>query len=530
MEITDKFDILYARSSNEDSKDSESIENQVALLTQYANAHGFINIRVITDDGYTGTNFNRSGFQEMLALIRHRRVARVIVKDLSRLGRNTIEVGHYIGVVFPRYGVEFISVHDGPESSDPDSLVTQFKNIMNEYYAKDISDKQKLSLQARSNSGRHIASSPAYGYKLDPADRHHWIIDKPSAEVVRLIFNMYNNGLQVAEIARQLSAKKYPAPSYYRNRVVRGSKTEYNPYHWTGSSVTAILKRQEYTGDTVNFKTYHTSFKDKQVHFRDEDEFVIIPDTQEPIITREEYEKAKQRRRSYKRVQKERKSHLLDNMIFCHECSKKMYLNFRNYAGGECYVYICDGYRKKKSCTSHYIQEDAVNSAVIESIQKLQGLYQEGNNICRRIISKSISTRNSEASMMAKARINEITERLNGIQSMEQSLFEQRLNNEISQETFNHITISMNKEASDLRDEYGRFLLLLDSFDDQKKGVAVFMTKLRAFADTPITTADRYIVEQLVDKVTVSESETADKGDRIKIFIHFADVGIIDFE
>ncbi|MDE5945775.1 MAG: recombinase family protein [Oscillospiraceae bacterium] len=133
MEITDKFDILYARSSNEDSKDSESIENQVALLTQYANAHGFINIRVITDDGYTGTNFNRAGFQEMLALIRHRRVARVIVKDLSRLGRNTIEVGHYIGVVFPRYGVEFISVHDVPESSDPDSLVTQFKNIMNEY-------------------------------------------------------------------------------------------------------------------------------------------------------------------------------------------------------------------------------------------------------------------------------------------------------------------------------------------------------------------------------------------------------------
>ena len=209
MDFTDKLDILYARRSSEDGKDGESIENQVALLKQYAADKGYYNIKVVTDDG--------------------------------------------------------------PESSDPDSLVTQFKNIMNEYYAKDISDKQKLSLQARSNSGRHIASTPTYGYKLDPNDRHHWIIDEPAAEVVRLVFKYYNEGMQVSEIARTLEKAKYPAPSHYRKRVVKGSRTEKNPYHWTGSSVTAILKRQEYAGDTVNFKTYHTSFKDKQVRYRDEE-------------------------------------------------------------------------------------------------------------------------------------------------------------------------------------------------------------------------------------------------------------------
>ena len=208
MDFTDKLDILYARRSSEDGKDGESIENQVALLKQYAADKGYYNIKVVTDDGYTGTNFNRPGFQEAFALIQHRRVGRFIVKDLSRLGRNTIEVGQYIGVIFPRFGVEFISIHDGPESSDPDSLVTQFKNIMNEYYAKDISDKQKLSLQARSNSGRHIASTPTYGYKLDPNDRHHWIIDEPAAEVVRLVFKYYNEGMQVSEIARTLEKSK----------------------------------------------------------------------------------------------------------------------------------------------------------------------------------------------------------------------------------------------------------------------------------------------------------------------------------
>ena len=357
MDFTDKLDILYARRSSEDGKDGESIENQIALLKQYAADKGYYNIKVITDDGYTGTNFNRPGFQEALALIQHRRVGRFIVKDLSRLGRNTVEVGQYIGVVFPRFGVEFISVHDGPESGDPDSLITQFKNIMNEYYAKDISDKQKLSLQARSNSGRHIASTPTYGYKLDPNDRYHWIIDEPAAEVVRLVFKYYNEGMQVSEIARRLENAKYPAPSYYRHRVVKGSRTEKNPYHWTSSSVTAILKRQEYVGDTVNFKTYHTSFKDKQVRYRDEESFTIIPNTQEAIISREEYEKAKKRRKSTRRVIQTREKHLLDDMVYCEDCGKKMYLNFRKYAGGNCYVYICDSYRKKKGCTAHYIQE-----------------------------------------------------------------------------------------------------------------------------------------------------------------------------
>ena len=221
----------------------------VPVRTAKATNKGYYNIKVVTDDGYTDTNFNRLGFQEAFALIQYRRVGRFIVKYLSRLGRNTIEVGQYIGVIFPRFGVEFISIHDGPESSDPDSLVTQFKNIMNDY-------------------------------------------DEPATEVVRLVFKYYNEGMQVSEIARTLEKAKYPTPSHYQKRVVKGSRTEKNPYHWTGSSVTAILKRQEYVGDTVNFKTYHTSFKDKQVRYCDEESFTIIRDTQEAIISREEYEKS----------------------------------------------------------------------------------------------------------------------------------------------------------------------------------------------------------------------------------------------
>ena len=219
MNFSDKLDILYARRSSEDGKDGESIENQVALLKQYATDKGYYNIKVVTDDGYTGTNFNRPGFQEAFALIQHRRVGRFIVKDLSRLGRNTIEVGQYIGVIFPRFGVEFISVHDGPESSDPDSLVTQFKNIMNEYYAKDISDKQKLSLQARSNSGRHIASTPTYGYKLDPNDRYQYYIEESHpAIIVPEEFEL----VQAELLRRQNLRRQYNGKSIFAARLVCG--------------------------------------------------------------------------------------------------------------------------------------------------------------------------------------------------------------------------------------------------------------------------------------------------------------------
>jgi site-specific DNA recombinase len=377
----------------------------------------------------------------------------------------------------------------------------------------------------------NIASTPTYGYKLDPDDKHKWVIDEPAAEVVRLVFKHYNDGMQVSEIARTLEKAKYPAPSHYRNRVVKGSRTEKNPYHWTGSSVTAILKRQEYVGDTVNFKTYHTSFKDKQVRYRDEESFTIIRDTQEAIISREEYEKAKKRRKSTKRVIQTREKHLLDDMVFCNECGKKMYLNFRKYASGNCYVYICDSYRKKKGCTSHYIQEAEVIDSVLHAVRRIFDMYRLDKNECRRTLVRWICQRNETKSHEANERVKAITERLDTINKTEQALFEQKLLHEISQETFTNITVSMNAESESLRNEYGNLLILLDSFDDQKKSVPRFLTKAGTFADTEITKDSRYILEQLIEKVTIQEVEITNVHGKptteIRVLVHFVDIGLI---
>lgn len=535
MEYTNLITCIYARRSSEDLKDGESIENQVSLLKQYCTKMGYTNVYVFADDGFTGTNFNRPDFQKMYALIRHRRVKRVIVKDLSRFGRNSIEVGIYLGVDFPRYGVELISISDGPDSSDPDSILTQFKNMMNEFYAKDISDKQKLSLQARSNNGQHIATSPTFGYKLDPENRHHWIIDEPAAKTVRLVFHLYNSGLSIPDIAKELEANKHLSPSAYTGSIMKGSKTANNPYYWCHSSVSAILKRQEYCGDTVNFKTYHKSFKDKQVQYKDEADYVIIKDTQEPIISREEFEKARTRRLSNKRVKRERVVHILDSVVFCGNCGAKMYLNKRtSKKSGDSFVYMCNKYRKQNTCTAHYIQESDLTKKVIQSLLNLFALYKGGIRNCKKVISKAVYSLNETSIKQANERIEEIGKRISEISTLEARLYEDMCLGNITRDVFSSVTESYNKEAESLREEQGETLLLLDSIADKKKGVEVFLHKIAAFADFKEDDIDKCVVEQLIEKVELFETrKTLPSGkdvSTIEVRIHYVDVGMIEIE
>lgn len=226
-----------------------------------------------------------------------------------------------------------------------------------------------------------------------------------------------------------------------------------------------------------------------------------------------------------------REKHLLDDMVYCEDCGKKMYLNFRKYAGGNCYVYICDSYRKKKGCTAHYIQETEVITSVLYDVRRIFDMYRLDKNECRRTLVRWICQRNEREIRDINARIKTITDRLQTINQTEQALFEQKLQDEISQETFTNITVSMNAESESLKNEYGKLLILLDKFDDQKKNVPRFLTKAEAFADTEITKDDRYILEQLVEKVTIQEIETTDiynkPATKVKVLVCFVDIGQI---
>ena len=273
-----RYTILYVRISKDDDAagDSNSITTQLAILQKYANDHAYQNIKVIKDDGYSGTNFNRPGFQEMYSLVKSRQVERILVKDLSRLGRNYIETGRFIDLEFPRYNTQFIAVNENFDSNGGDRFLVAVWNLLNELYAMDISNKQKQSIRAKSDSGRHITSKIPFGYKLDPEDKHKWIIDEPAAETVRVIFRLFNAGKGTTEICRYLTEHKFISPSNHNKQAIKGSRAVADPYYWCVSSVINILDRQEYVGDTVNFKTYHTSFKDKKVRKNSREDYVII--------------------------------------------------------------------------------------------------------------------------------------------------------------------------------------------------------------------------------------------------------------
>ena len=510
MDFTDKLDILYARRSSEDGKDGESIENQVALLKQYAADKGYYNIKVVTDDGYTGTNFNRPGFQEAFALIQHRRVGRFIVKDLSRLGRNTIEVGQYIGVIFPRFGVEFISVHDGPESSDPDSLVTQFKNIMNEYYAKDISDKQKLSLQARSNSGRHIASTPTYGYKLDPNDRHHWIIDEPAAEVVRLVFKYYNEGMQVSEIARTLEKAKYPAPSHYRKRVVKGSRTEKNPYHWTGSSVTAILKRQDYVGDTVNFRTQSASYKNKTVIYNESDKIRIFPDTHPAIISHELFQMAQDRREKTIRHPSRPHKYLFGDYLYCMDCHARMHgRRCGTKSENALYCYECTTYRKSKGCYFHGVPEKYLETEVLQAIQSV--IYKANANPDEfyKTIQKRVEKKSDDCKAVILAELEKSQLRITEIDKYIQGLFEAKVRGEIDGSLFASLKRTYDEEKEQLNVLVAELIGKLHEKNESVNKVKLFMQAIKTY--DAVTELTPQVLADFIEHIEVGKCQNTSK-------------------
>lgn len=535
MEHTNLITCIYARRSNEDAKDGESIENQISLLKQYCANEGYLNINVFTDDGYTGTNFNRPGFQKMFSLIKHRHVKRVIVKDLSRFGRNNLEVSRYLGVEFPRYNVEFISIIDGPDSSDPDNLITQVKNMVNEFYAKDISEKQKHSLRARSNNGQHISTSPVFGYKIDPDDKHHWIIDEPAASTVRMIFELYLKGIAIAEIARKLEENKFLSPSAYTGFIIKGSRTESNPYYWCDSSITAILKRQEYCGDTVNFKTYHKSFKDKAVQYKEEADYVIFKDTQDPIVSREDYEKARERRMSTQRVKQEKVEHLLDTLVFCGDCGSKMYLNKKtNKSVGTFYVYYCNTYRKKEGCCAHYIQENTLVDEVLNVLFSLFVMYNSDKKEFRKRLLRGINSTNLAVTNNTKRRNEEIHKRIQELQEQQGSLHESFIKKEIELNLLNNVTAYISKSISDLEEELGENLIVLDEVADKKLSIKPFLQKLEIYSDHNRDEIDKFIVSQFVERIELYEKkETGTNGKEIstvKPKIYFSGIGYINIE
>ena len=304
-----KITALYERLSRDDdlTGDSNSIINQKKLLEDYAKEHGFTNCVHFTDDGWSGANFDRPNWKRMIAAIEAGEVSHVLVKDLSRVGRDYLQVGFYTEVMFREHGVRFVAIANGVDSDKRESSeFAPFLNIMNEWYVRDSSRKIKSVLRAKGMSGIHTNSIGIYGYKKDPNDKNHWIVDDEAAEVVRRIYRMAIEGKGPYEIARILASEKVERPSYYLTQRGLGKhKTSYNPdepYTWRGGTVADILSKPEYIGHTVNFRTYKESYKDKHSKMTPKEDLVIFENTQEAIIDKETWERVQTLRKTIRRT------------------------------------------------------------------------------------------------------------------------------------------------------------------------------------------------------------------------------------
>ena len=517
-----KITILYCRLSNEDLVDGESnsIANQRSILTSYAASHGFTNTKVLVDDGYTGTNFNRPGVQEGLALVEQGLVGTWIVKDMSRFGRDYLQVGRFTEIVFPSYDVRFIAVNDAVDSAKGDNDFTVIRNVFNDFYAKDTSKKVRAVMKAKGTSGKHLGKPP-YGYRSDPQDKDHWILDEDAAPVVKHIFDLAIAGKGPSQIARILEADGVlTTKALYAQR--KGKPMPERPCHWVEQSVAGILERMEYTGCVCNFKTYSKSYKlRKRIPNAPEDMF-ILPDTQEAIITQEQWDRVQELRQHKRRMTKAERQGLFSGLVVCADCGSKLHFaTCKNFDGKQDH-YVCAKYKSGRgTCSAHYIREDVLRDVVLERIRAVTEYiradvegFQEDWLMCQR--------EEQEKSIREdKRRLEKAKKRLADIDKLITRIYEDMVLGDLSQERYQKMLEGYEAEQAALSNEVIGLEDWVATREEMEDNVDQFLALLEKYVDIPELTTT--IVNEFVKQIIVyaPDKSSGKRTQKVKIVFNF---------
>ena len=517
-----KITILYCRLSNEDALDGESnsIANQRAILTRYAAERGFTNTRILVDDGYTGTNFNRPGVQEGLSLVEQGLVGVWIVKDMSRFGRDYLQVGRYTEIVFPSYDVRFIAVNDGVDSERGDNDFTPFRNLFNDFYAKDTSKKVRSVMKPRGTSGKHLGKPP-YGYQPDPQDKDHWILDEDAAPVVKRIFDLAIAGAGPSRIARILEADGVlTTKALYAQR--RGKPMPERPCHWVEQSVVGILERMEYTGCVCNFKTYSKSYKLKKRIPNTSEDMFILPNTQEAIVPKEQWDRVQELRQHKRRPVKGERQGMFAGLAVCADCGSKLHFaTCKNFDGKQDH-YVCAKYKSGRgTCSAHYIREDVLRDVVLERIRAVTEYiradvegFQEDWLMCRR--------EEQEKSIREdKRRLEKAKKRLADIDKLITRIYEDMVLGNLSQERYQKMLEGYEAEQAALNNE----IIGLDDWvatrEEMEDNVDQFLALLEKYVDIPELT--QTIVNEFIKQIIVyaPDKSSGKRTQKVKIVFNF---------
>lgn len=526
---------IYCRLSRDDGMegDSNSVANQKKLLMKYAKENNLTNTKFYVDDGYTGTNFNRPGFQNMIDDIEAGYITTIIVKDMSRLGRDYLQVGYYTDDYFPEKNVRFIAVNDCVDSADGENELAPFRNVMNEMYARDISRKVRSSHRIRGNAGEPL-SQPPYGYMKDPDNSKRWIVDEEAAQVVKDVFKMCIEGKGNETIARILQERQILVPmAYWQSKGLGrgGKKTQANPYKWCKSTIAKMLAQQEYCGDVINFKTYSKNFKNKARLPNPPESWAIFKDVHEPIIEREMFEKVQEiiKKQTKRRPPKEGngEKNMFTGLLYCADCGSKMWYHVRHNKETT-YFFSCSNYKGDRgTCEStHYIRADSVEMIVQCELERLAQIvhYNEEAfaNLLEEKVNKDIVKEQKvieEAIQKAKARSQEVSR-------LYERLYEDNVNGKVTDSWFMELSHKYEVEREELKKKILEYNKKLSEIAQVRDGKEHFLSCVRRFAEMREITP--MILQELIEKIEVSATEGTGLNRTQSVVIHYKFIGELD--
>ena len=529
----EKITALYCRLSVDDEKkdaESNSITNQKQILLDYCQKQGFTNTMFFVDDGISGTSFERGGFQQMQKMVEEGKICRVIVKDLSRFGREMVEAGRLTQIVYPSLGVTFISLHENVNSTTGEGMeMLPFYNIFNEWYAAQTSKKIRAVWQSKAENGKRVSPTVPFGYVKDLDDKEKWLIDEPAAEVVRKIYALCLAGRGPSQIARQLEKEKILVPSAYYESVGRShaQKVPTNPYSWDQKTVVGIIENRQYTGCAVNFKSTTVSYKvHKKIHNATED-YQIIPNMQEPIISEEQWLRVQELRKHRRRPTATGRASLFSGLVYCPDCGAKLHFCAAKSLKRNQEFWRCSNYKDGRgTCQIHYIRDVVLERIVLEAISSLADFVKCHEPVFLYMLAKKTNAMRQKEHKRLEQAVEQGTKRIAEIDRLIEKVFEQNAIGVLSDERFSKMLQSYEKKQKALTQEVAESRQTLEEAKQKATDLRLLLRTLREM--TEINELTPTLVNSLIERIEVHNNDKSSGHCYVKVDIYFTAVGMID--
>lgn len=523
---------LYERLSRDDNLEGESysIGNQKKLLTKVAKEKGYTNLVHFLDDGISGVTMDRPGFNDMMEQLAAGKAAAVFVKDLSRLGRNYIEVGRLTEEFFPEHDIRLVAVSDNIDTAEGENELAPIRNLFNEWYARDISKKRRISNKIKGNAGEPMGPPP-YGYKKAPDDPKRWIVDEEAAQVVRRVFRMTLDGYGTEQIATIFSEEKILTPiAYWREKGVNrpGKSKLRGPYMWNSSTVTHILSLQEYCGDILNFKTYSKSYKNKKRLANDRENWVIFQDVHEPIIERAVFEQVQQKRgKIRKRRTHEGERNMFSGLLVCADCGHNLHFHF-NQGNPDIKYFNCSNYKGNRgTCTStHYVRVDFLEQVVLGEIRRLTKFASQfEDEFVKAVIGHSQQAEATDRKLKEKE-LKALQARDEELDGLFERIYEDNVSGKLSDDRFARMSRRYEEEQKELAEKIKALRAEIDKQNSQSMTTDMFISLVRKYTRARKLTPR--MLNELIEKIEVFNAEKVDGVWEQRLRIHYNCVGAIE--